>query len=215
MNTQHSGYGCGEKMIIDIKLQEAKRAIGITNFKRDDLLKIALTDLSDLNHPEISEVERERSKRDYQRLAFLGDALFDAVLADYLFDVNQDLTHEDFDDWRKDIASTESFTEFAIDLGLPRFSSSWDKPSRKPPEEEPRLWAEMFEAVIAVIFIDCDRDFLKLSTWLCDRFIRYEIGAEVGDPDCDTTVTTADYLDMIGLEGSLGSVWAPGDDDDS
>jgi dsRNA-specific ribonuclease len=202
-------------MVITIKLQEAKQAIGIADFKRDDLLKIALIDLSDLNHPEIPEVERERLKRDYRRLAFLGDALFDAVLADYLFDVNQDLTHEDLDDWRKSIASTESFTEFAIQLGLPKFSSSWDKPNRKSPEEEPRLWAEMFEAVIGVIFIDRDRDFLKLSTWLYDCFIRNEIGAEVGDPDFDTTISTADYLDMIGLEGSLGSVWAPGDDDDS
>jgi ribonuclease III len=94
-------------------------------------------------------------------------------------------------------------------------ASSWDKPNRKATEEEPRRWAEMFEAVVGVVFIDSGRDFLKLSTWLYDHFIRNEIGAEVGDPDYDTTVTTADYLDMIGLEGSLGSVWAPGDDDDS
>jgi dsRNA-specific ribonuclease len=115
---------------------------------------------------------------------------------------------------RQEIASKESLTEFAIDLGLPKFSSSWNKKNQKRPTEEPRRWAEMFEAVVGVIFIDRNRDFPKLSTWLGDRFIRNAIGAYVGDPDYDTTVTTADYLDMIGLEGSLGSVWAPGDDDD-
>jgi dsRNA-specific ribonuclease len=129
MNTQHIDKV--KIMVITVRLQEAKQAIGITDFKRDDLLKIALTDPSDLNHPEISEVERERSKRDYRRLAFLGDALFDAVLADYLFDVNQDLTHEDLDGWRQEIATKESFTEFAIQLGLPRFSSSWGIVARK------------------------------------------------------------------------------------
>lgn len=72
----------------------------------------------------------------------------------------------------------------------------------------------MFEAVVGVIFIDCDRDFLKIAMWLSDRFIRSAIGAYVGDPDHDTTISAAEYLDMIGLEGSLGSVWAPGDDDD-
>jgi len=99
-------------------------------------------------------------------------------------------------------------------LGLPKYCSSWKRNNRKPPEEEPRLWAEMFEAVVGVIFIDRNRDFLKLSTWLGDRFIRNAIGSDVGDPDYDTTVTTADYLNMIGLEGSFGSMWAPGDDDD-
>jgi dsRNA-specific ribonuclease len=201
-------------MKFDIKLQEAKKAIAISDFKRDDLLIIALTDPSDLNHPEVSKAEREHLENRYRRLAFFGDALFDSVLADYLFNVNQNLTKKELDDWRQEIASKESFTEFAIELGLPQYSSSWDKPNRKPLNEEPRRWAEMFEAVVGVIFIDSGRDFLKLSTWLGNRFIRNAIGAYVGDPDYDTTVTTADYLDMIGLEGSWSSVWAPGDDDD-
>jgi dsRNA-specific ribonuclease len=198
-------------MQFDIKLQEIKQAIAISGFQRDDLLVIALTDPSDLNHPKISKAEREHLESIYRRLAFMGDALFDAVLADYLFNVNQDLTKKDLDDWRQDIASKESFTEFAIELGLPKYSSSWNKLNRKPPDEEPRRWAEMFEAVVGVIFIDGGRDFLKLSTWLGNR---NAIGAHVGDPDYDTTITTADYLDMIGLEGSWGSAWAPGDEDD-
>jgi ribonuclease III len=201
-------------MKFDIKLKEAKEAIAISDFKRDDLLIIALTDPSDLNHPKISKAQREHLESIYRRLAFFGDALFDSVLADYLFNINQDLTKENLDNWRQEIASKESFTEFAIDLGLPKYSSSWNKPNQKPPNKEPRRWAEMFEAVVGVIFIDSGRDFLKLSTWLGNRFIRNAIGAYVGDSDYDTTVTTADYLDMIGLEGSLGSVWAPGDDDD-
>jgi ribonuclease III len=206
--------GKAKVMKFAIKLQEAKQAIAISDFKRNDLLIIALTDPSGLNHPKVSKAEREHLESIYRRLAFFGDALFDSVLADYLFSVNQDLTKKDLDDWRQEITSKESLTEFAIELGLPKYSSSWNKPNRKPPDEEPRRWAEMFEAVVGVIFIDSGRDFLKLSTWLGNRFIRNAIGAYVGDPDYDTTITTADYLDMIGLEGSWGSVWAPGDDDD-
>ena len=197
-----------------IKLQEAKQAIAFSDFMRDDLLTIALTELSDLNHSEIPRSERERQEGIYRRLAYLGDALFDSVLADYLFDTNPDLSNKKLDGLRQKIASRKPLTNFAIQLGLPNFSSSCNKQNRKSPEEEPRLWAEMFEAVVGVIFIDCDRDFQKLSTWLCNRFIRPAIGEHVGDQDYKTTVTTADYLDMIGLEGSLSSVWAPGDDDD-
>ena len=201
-------------MKFDIKLQEAKQAIAIPGFKRDDLLTIALIDLSTLNHPATSKAEREHFERMHRRLAFLGDALFDFVLADYLFRINAELTKEDLDDWRQRTASTDSFTKFAIEIGLPEFSSSRNKKNRKPPAQEPRIWAEMFEAVVGVIFIDRDRDFLKLSTWLNDRFIRNAIGAYVGDPDYDATVSTTEYLDMIGLENSFGCVWAPGDDDD-
>lgn len=201
-------------MKFDIKLQGARQAIALADFMHDDLLTIALTELSDLNHPEIPKLERERQEGDYRRLAFLGDALFDSVLADYLYYINPDLSNKKLDELRQEVASRESLTDFAIQLRLPNFSSSRNKQNRKSPEEEPRLWAEMFEAVVGVIFIDCDRDFQKLSTWLCNRFIRPAIGEYVGDQDYDTTVTTAEYLDMIGLEGSLSSVWAPGDDDD-
>lgn len=114
-------------MKADIKLQEAKQAIALPGFQRDDLLTVALTDPSDRNHPEFSKGEREHLESVYRRLAFLGDALFDSVLADYLFNINQDLTKEDLDGWRQDIASKESMTRFAIDLGLPRFSSSCNK----------------------------------------------------------------------------------------
>jgi dsRNA-specific ribonuclease len=201
-------------MKLDIKLQEAKQAIAVSDFKRDDLLQIALTEPADLNHLDIPRSERDRLERSYRRLAFVGDALFDSVLADHLFNTNQELSKEDLDGWRQEIASKKSLTGFAIELGLPKFSSSWKKAPRLP-EKEPRLWAEMFEAVVGVVFIDSDRDFAKLSSWLVNSFIRDAIEAVIDDRDYETTVTTADYLDMIGLEGSFGSMWAPGDDDDS
>ena len=64
-------------------------------------------------------------------------------------------------------------TEFAIEIGLPEFSSSWEKKNCKSPEEESGVWCEMFEAVVGFIFLDQDRDFGELSKWLCDRFIRH------------------------------------------
>lgn len=201
-------------MKLNIKLQEAIKAIGISDFMLDDLLTIALTELSDLNHPDFPKAERQYWEGIYRRLAFLGDTLFDSVLADYLFYINPELSNKELDDLRREITSRESLTNFAIELGLPKFSSSCNKTKQKSPQEVPQLWAEMFEAVIGVVFIDVDRDFQKLSRWLCDRFIRPAIRGYVGDQDYDTTVTTADYLDMIGLEGSLSSVLAPGGNDD-
>ena len=201
-----------------IKLDEAKQAIAIPDFKRDDLLSLALTDLSTLQLPIVSELERRTIVLQYRRLAFLGDRLLDAALADYLFVTHSELTNEDLNDWREEITCRESLTEFAIELGLPDFCSSWSKKKRKPPEEEPGVYGEMFEALVAVIYLNGDRNFERMYQWLCDRFIREAVELceeEVElDEDFDGTVTTREYLDMIGLEDFADYGWAPGDDDD-
>ncbi len=130
------------------------------------------------------------------------------IAIDYLFEVNSELTKEDIDDWRQKVASRESLTEFAIELGLPDFSSSWGNKNRKPLEEEPGLWGEMFEAVIGAIFLELDRDFGELSQWLCVRFIRPSIGAEVRDPNHPVYYCHDDWWDDI------APTYCPGENDD-
>lgn len=203
---------------LNIKLCEAKRAIAISDFKRDDLLSLALTDLSTLQLPLVSEQERQAIVLQYRRLAFLGDRLLDTVLADYLFTTHPELTKEDLDDWRQEITCRKTLTDFAIELGLPNFCSSWNKSNRKPPEEEPGVYGEMFEALVAVIYLDGNRNFQGVYRWLCDRFIRDAVESfeetYKSDENFDGTITTRDYLDMIGLEDFSDYGWAPGDDDD-
>ena len=85
-------------------------------------------------------------------------------------------------------------------------------------EEEPGVYGEMFEALVAVVYLDSDRSFEKLSQWLCDRVLdeaiaSYEEDADL-DEDFDGNITTRDYFDMIGLEVFADYGWAPGDDDD-
>ena len=203
---------------LPIKLDRAKQIIAIPGFKRDDLLKIALAALSTLQLPLISDEERKLIEREHRRLAFLGDRLLDAVLTDYLFATYSELTNEDLDDWRQEITSRESLSEFAIELDLPSVCSSWNRKNRKPPEEEPGVYGEMFEALVAVVYLDSDRNFEKLSRWLCDRFIQKAVESYEEESDLDEypdgNITTRDYLDMIGLEDFPDYGWAPGDDDD-
>jgi dsRNA-specific ribonuclease len=156
---------------LDIDLAAAKRAIAIPDFKSDDLLWLALTDLSTLQLPLVSKLEQQAIEIQYRRLAFLGDRLLDAVLADHLFASSSYLTNENLNTWRENVTCRESLTTLAIKLGLPSFCSSRKKRSRKPPEEEPRVYGEMFEALVAVVYLDGDRNFVKLKEWLCDRFL--------------------------------------------
>lgn len=156
---------------LDIDLAAAKRAIAIPDFKSDDLLWLALTDLSTLQLPLVSKLEQQAIEIQYRRLAFLGDRLLDAVLVDHLFAIYSNLTNENLNTLRENVTCRESLNQFAIALGWPTFCSSRNKPSRKPPKEEPGVYGEMFEALVAVIYLDGDRNFMKLKEWLCDRFL--------------------------------------------
>lgn len=154
-----------------IKLEAAKQLIAFPNFHRDELLAIALTDPCSLNEMGLSKVEQEERECEYRRLAYLGDALIDSVLADYLYTTGHDLTKEDFDKWRQALVDKHGLTRFAINLNLPNYSSSWDRKNRKAPEDEPRTWGEMFEALVGVLFVASDRNFDQVARWLCDRFL--------------------------------------------
>ena len=196
---------------LSIKLEAAKRAIAFPGFHSDDLLEIALTDPCTLNEMDLSKPEQEQREREYRRLAYLGDALIDSVLADYLYSTDHDLTKADFDKWRQALVNKHGLTEFAIKLDLPDYSSSWNRKSRKLPKNEPRTWGEMFEAVVGVLFLDADRDFDKVAQWLCDRFLRDAVEAyeddedyELDDDEDPTLVTSDDHAEMMGLSWSDG-----------
>ncbi|MGG6242825.1 ribonuclease III domain-containing protein [Nodosilinea sp. AN01ver1] len=199
---------------LSIKLEAAKRAIAFPGFHSDDLLEIALTDPCTLNEMALSRAEQDRIKRKYRTLAFMGDALIDTILADYLYGTGREFEREELDDYRQAIADRPSLTDFAIELGLPDVSSSWNRKNRKPPEAEPGTWGEMFEAVVGVLFLDADRNFDKVAQWLCARFIRNAVAVyededdndyDLDDDDYDSTIITSeDYAEMMGLSRSDG-----------
>lgn len=157
---------------LEIKLDAAKKAIAIAGFKSDALLRIALVDRVTLQAPKILEQEALLINRQHKQLAFLGDRLLDAVLADYLLATHPELTNKKLDAWRQKITKRKALAAFAIKLGLPDFCSSASRPTRKPPEEEPAVYGEMFEALVAVIYLDGDRNFQSIANWLRDRFIQ-------------------------------------------
>lgn len=112
---------------LSIELEAAKRVIAFPDFDSDDLLEIALTDPCTLNESGLSRPEQDRIKRKYRTLAFIGDALIDSILADYLYSTGREFEREELDGYRQAIADRPSLTDFAIQLGLPNVSSSWNR----------------------------------------------------------------------------------------
>ncbi len=157
---------------LSVNRSAAKQAIGIPNFQHEQWLTLSLMDTATLNESSLTQSAQNNLKHQYRRLAYLGDALMDAVLADYLCSQYPSLSQQNMDDVRQSLVNRRTLGQFAIQLGWPNYCTSRNRKNRRPPEKEPGTYGEMFEALIAAIYIEFDRDFSRIYDWLVDGFVR-------------------------------------------
>lgn len=82
-------------------------------FKNIDLLKTALTHRSSLNEPGITQ--------SYERLEYLGDAILEMLITDYLFHTYKQADEGYLTTARSVIVRTKSLSSLALKLGLPQY----------------------------------------------------------------------------------------------
>lgn len=158
---------------MNIDIEAVKEQINIIDFKRVELLKIALT------HPsyiyEITKSNRqqqEQQERNYRRLAHLGDALIGAIVTDYLYHYRSDLTQADLTELKQKLVSRKQLAKFAQQLSLNQLCLLGRSEKGKKQSELPNHFGEMFEALIGVIYLEYERDFSKTCSWLNEQFIK-------------------------------------------
>lgn len=148
-------------MTIDI--EAVKKAIGIPEFTRTDLLEIALT------HP--SEIPNQhQQKREYRRLAILGDAMFNAAVVDYLHQRFPNFNQGNITTWKSNLVSRKQAYEFAQILNLRQLCELGGSENGKQDQQQDLL-GEMFEALLGAIYLNFERDFCAARDWLVHKFI--------------------------------------------
>jgi len=99
---------------MNIDFEAVKKEIGIYEFKRLDLLEAALTHPSVLNEQKnLTQEQRNLKEREYRRLATLGDAIFNAVVVDYLYHELPDADEQELSELKNSIITREQAGEFA------------------------------------------------------------------------------------------------------
>lgn len=118
------------------------------NFDNVDLLKEALTQRNYLNeHP-------KEKGRDYQRLEFLGDAIMQASVTEYLFKRYPDWDEGQLTEMRITMVQTKSFAHFSQVIHLNEAIRLGKGEEMNGARHRPSLLEDIWEAFIGALFLD-------------------------------------------------------------
>jgi ribonuclease III len=156
--------------------------LGLDSTQTWNKLGVALTHTSALNEDtSLKPEERQRRRREYFRLAHLGDALLSAVVSEHLFDqLEGELSKERLHELRSEICSREELAFLALLNGLQQVCVLGQGEIGGNPRAKPALYGEMFEAVVGAVYLDLDRDYRRFSGWCLELFLKDRIDELLG-----------------------------------
>ena len=128
-----------------IKRLDTKYKIKFNNL---NLLEEAFTHSSYANeHP-------EDGVRDYEKLEFLGDAVLELAISDYLYRNFRNLNEGELTRMRSNIVDTEGFAEFAQKFGFPAEINLGHGEEKAGARSRKTLLEDVFEAFNGALFLD-------------------------------------------------------------
>jgi ribonuclease III len=118
------------------------------NFKSDRLLEQAFTHRSHLNE------NRTQWREHNERLEFLGDAVLELVVTEFLFTKYPDKPEGDLTSYRAALVNTVSISDSATKLGMNEFLLLSRGEAKDTGRARAIILANAFEAVIGAIYLD-------------------------------------------------------------
>ena len=130
---------------MDIEKFEKKLEL---NFKNKELLKRGLTHRSFLNENGGGDLKNN------ERLEFLGDAVLELVISEYLFHEYPDRAEGDLTSFRAAVVKTDSLAKISKKLGLGEFLLMSKGEEMTGGREKDYLLANTFEAIVGALYLD-------------------------------------------------------------
>ncbi|QSJ16260.1 hypothetical protein JYQ62_31670 [Nostoc sp. UHCC 0702] len=162
---------------MSINIARVEQAIGIFNFKRTDLLEIALTHPSRIYENRRNRELQDKQEREYRRLAILGDTILSHTVIGYLYEKYPDFNQEIITNIKSEIVRRVTCYKFAKQLNLKGLSLLGGSEQQKHESQQQELFGEMFEALIGAIYVEYDSNFSLARDWLIKHFIKSTVDA--------------------------------------
>ncbi|TCT26804.1 RNAse III [Melghiribacillus thermohalophilus] len=130
-----------------MSFETLQKQIGIT-FQNPQLLKQAFTHSSYVNE------HRNQHFEDNERLEFLGDAVLELAISQYLFRIYPDMNEGDLTKLRASIVCETSLVNFATSLDFGDLVLLGKGEEMTGGRNRPSLLADVFEAFIGALYLD-------------------------------------------------------------
>ncbi|TQS75589.1 ribonuclease III [Ornithinibacillus gellani] len=127
--------------------EQLEKQLGI-QFKNTQLLKQAFTHSSYVNE------HRNELFSDNERLEFLGDAVLELAISNYLYNENADMSEGEMTKLRAAIVCEASLVEFARTLHFNDFVLLGKGEEQTGGRTRPALLADVFEAFLGAFYLD-------------------------------------------------------------
>ncbi|MET3682104.1 ribonuclease-3 [Alkalibacillus flavidus] len=118
------------------------------HFENESLLKQAFMHTSYVNE------HRDQSLEDNERLEFLGDAVLELAVSQYLFRQYPHMSEGELTKFRANIVCEPSLEQFNRDLSLSQYLLLGKGEEASGGRERPAILADAFEAMMGAIYLD-------------------------------------------------------------
>jgi len=118
-------------------------------FKSPELLTRAFTHTSYAN---------EHNTNSYERLEFLGDAIVDFLVGEYLFNNFPEMDEGMMSRIRASLVCEKALSELAMEIGIDKYMRLGNGARQSGDSNRPSILSDMFEAHIAAMYLDAGLD---------------------------------------------------------
>lgn len=161
-----------------MNLEEFENKIGY-NFKKIDLLKTAFTHTS---------YAHENKKESNEKLEFLGDAILEYIVSNYLYQNYQKLKEGEMTKVRATVVCEKSLHKIALKYEFNKLLYLGKSEKLSGGNHKPAILADSVEAVIAAIYLDAGLN--QAEKFVVDNLKQYieEASKNVGKKDYKTVL---------------------------
>lgn len=128
-------------------IQHINDLFGIT-FNDEELINIAFT------HSSYANDHREKDIQHLERLEFLGDAVIELIVSDYLYKEYTDLPEGQLTKMRAAAVRAETLAQLAIESDLPKYIRLGRGEEQSNGRARVSLLCDVFEAFVGAVYLD-------------------------------------------------------------
>lgn len=118
------------------------------SFQKDELLFIAFT------HSSYANDHREKNLEHLERLEFLGDAVIELIVSDYLYKEYEELPEGQLTKMRAAAVREETLAELTVETNLQQFILLGKGEEQSNGRKRTSLLCDVFEAFIGAVYLD-------------------------------------------------------------